>query len=334
MVDVARLAGVSPMTVSRALRQEGASSVSAVARERVLKVVEELGYVHDPTAHMFSVKRSGFVAALIPSLSNSNFADTTRGITDALAESDLQLLLAYTDYSLEREEALVTAFLRRRPEGVILTGGAHTERTRELLKRADIPIIETWDLPAKPLDQVVGFSNARATEALVHYLAERAYKNISFIGGATQLDVRGAERRLGYSRAMQELGLSTGKVVNIGDPQHSMKQGVKAMAMILDNWPEVDAVICVSDLSAFGALMECKRRGIDVPKQMAIAGFGNFEVGRYSFPAITTVAVNCHQIGFKAGELLLAALKARQDGDPVTPEMIVVDYEIIPRATT
>lgn len=332
MADVARLAGVSAMTVSRALRHDG--SISAEARKRVIKVVEELGYTPDQTAHTFATKRSGFIAVLIPSLNNSNFADTVRGITDALEGSRLQLLLGDTEYSGEREEELVSAFLRRRPEGVILTGGVHTEATRRVLGRSRIPIIETWDIPTAPLDQVVGFSNAAATEALVHYLAKRGYRNIAFVGGAARQDARGADRKVGYARAIEQLGMPPGKVVTFGDPQRSMEQGARAMATILDTWPEVDAAICVSDLSAFGALMECKRRGIEVPCRMAIAGFGDFDVARYCYPAITTIAVDCHRIGFQAGKLLLSTLESGRRGERVVPEITMIDYSIVVRETT
>ena len=109
----------------------------------------------DQAAGSLSSRKTGFIAAIVPSINNSNFADTARGITDQLERTDLQLLLGYTDYSDEKEERLVEAMLRRRPEGVILTGGSHTERTRRMLKNAGVPVVETWDLPARPIDQVV-----------------------------------------------------------------------------------------------------------------------------------------------------------------------------------
>lgn len=332
MADVARIAGVSAMTVSRALRDD--TSVSDEVRARVVKVVDELGYVPDQTANVLASKRSGFIAALVPSLNNSNFADTARGISDAIEGSGLQLLLAYTDYSIEREETLLSAFLRRRPEGVILTGGAHTAQTRKLLECAEIPVVETWDLPEKPLDQVVGFSNAKAAAAMVHHLAERGYRHIGFIGGATHRDTRGSDRRLGYARAIEELGLPAGRVVTFGKPPISMEQGGKAMSMMLESWPDVDAVMCVSDLSAFGALMECKRRSVEVPGRVAIAGFGDFEVARCCYPSITTINVNCHQIGYSAGELLLSTLNSRRRGEPIAATTVLIDYEVVQRETT
>ncbi len=107
----------------------------------------------------------------MPSINNSNFSDTARGITDALQNTGLQLLLGYTDYSAEKEEELIEAMLRRRPEGIILTGGSHTARARRMLAKASIPVVETWELPENPINQVVGFSNSEAMALLVRTLA-------------------------------------------------------------------------------------------------------------------------------------------------------------------
>jgi hypothetical protein len=144
MVDVANRAGVSAMTVSRALKDGG--RVSRATREKIMTAVNDLGYVLDQSAGSLSSRKTGFVAAMVPSINNSNFADTARGITDELESTGLQLLLGYTDYTVEKEEKLIEAMLRRRPEGIILTGGAHTERARRLLKNAGIPVVETWEL--------------------------------------------------------------------------------------------------------------------------------------------------------------------------------------------
>ena len=109
MADVARLAGVSAMTVSRALRPD--SAIAATTRARIFKIIEDIGYVPDMTAGGLSSRKSGFIAALIPTINNSNFADTARGLTEVLSTAGLQLLLGYTDYSQEREEALIEAML-------------------------------------------------------------------------------------------------------------------------------------------------------------------------------------------------------------------------------
>lgn len=311
MADVGLRAGVSAMTVSRALKP--GSTVSKETRARILAATEELGYVLDQSAGGLSSKRTGFIAAIVPSINNSNFADTARGITDALDGTGLQLLLGYTDYSVEQEEKLIESMLRRRPEGIILTGGRHTVRARKMLKGAGIPVVETWDVPVEPIDQVVGFSNEEAMALLVRKLAEKGYKRFGYIGGTTERDTRGSQRRRGFQRALTDLGLPDDRTISFGVPPISVEQGGQAVVSMLARWPDTQVVICVSDLSAFGALMECQRRGLRVPEDVAIAGFGNYEIAACCHPRITSVDVECYEIGRRAATRLKAAIQGELD---------------------
>jgi LacI family transcriptional regulator, gluconate utilization system Gnt-I transcriptional repressor len=337
MADVAQRVGVSKMTVSRALKAPGPgprdSSTSEALRQRILQACDDMGYVVDQTARTFSSKRSGyersgFVAALIPSINNSNFSETVQGLTDALEGSGLQLLLGITDYRVDSEERLIKTLLTRRPEAVVLTGGSHTPLARHTLVTAGIPVIETWDLPAEPIEHTVGFSNAQTMEAMVQHLHAEGYRRIAFIGGTSNRDTRGADRKRGYTQAVRKLGLPAGLVISFGQPPISMEQGGQAMDQLMRQWPDVDAVVCASDLSAFGALMECQRRGWAVPQRVAIAGFGNFEVSRACHPRITTVAVDCAAIGTAAGELLLRAIEAARQGQRLPTETVLIPYRI------
>lgn len=332
MSDVGRRAGVSAMTVSRALRDGG--SIAPETRKRIMKAVEEVGYVLDQSAQSLVSRRTAFIAALIPSINNSNFADTARAITNVLQATGIQLLLGYTDYSIENEERLIEAMLKRRPEGMIVTGGRHTTRARRLLEQANIPLIEMWDLPLKPVEHVVGFSNAAAAGALVHYLHRRGRRKIGFIGGTSQRDERGAARRAGYETALHELGLSPPRVISIAQPPISMRHGAEAIVRLIEQAPDVEVAMCTSDLSAFGAIMECARRGWSVPGRIGIAGFGDFEVASYSNPRITTVGVNCLEIGRQAGELMLRAIEASRKGRVIAPETVITDFEVIGREST
>ena len=332
MADVAGRAGVSAMTVSRALK--GGGTVSEATRLRIMRAVDDLGYVLDETAGTLSSRRSGFVAVLIPSLNNSNFSDTAGGIARRLEGEGLQMLLGATGYDRQREEELIAALLRRRPEGVVLTGGSHTERARRMLAAATVPVIETWDLPAQPIGHVVGFSNAAAAAAMVRHLRGRGYRAIGYIGGSTDRDTRGTDRRRGYERAVRDLGLPQGLTVACGDPPISMEQGGEAVVRLLGRHPEVDAVVCVSDLSAFGALAECQRRGWPVPGRLAIAGFGDFEVSRCCHPRLTTISVDAPGIGEAAGGLLLRAITAGRGGAAMFPETLRLPFAILERETT
>lgn len=327
MADVARHAGVSTMTVSRALRHDGI--VSKATREKIEAAVNALGYVLDQSAGSLSSGRTGFIAALVPSINNSNFADTARGITDALENSGLDLLLGYTDYSMEKEEKLIESMLRRRPEGMILTGSTHSAKARRLLRNAGIPVIETWDVPSDPVDQVVGFSNKEAMALLVRTLAdERGYRRFGYIGGTTERDTRGNQRKEGFLQALAELGLPEGRVISFGIPPISTEQGGQAIVSMLERWPDTEVVLCVSDLSAFGALMECQRRGMKVPGDIAIAGFGDYEISASCYPRITTINVGCYDIGQLAAERVLQALQGKGHG---SGEMILTPYRVVLR---
>ncbi|MDR5769095.1 MULTISPECIES: LacI family DNA-binding transcriptional regulator [unclassified Caballeronia] len=329
MSDVARLAGVSKMTVSRVL---AGHSVALATRERVQQAIDELGYVADAAAGALSSGRSEFVAVLVPSLASSNFSDTVRGLSASLEPHGLQLLIGDTDYHLDREERLVRSMLRHQPRCIALTGSRHTEATRTLLRRSGVPVVEMWDSPSDPIDAAVGFSNVSAARAMVRYLADAGYQRIGFLGGASELDRRGLDRLKGFRAQMKALGLDDRRIIRLGDSPITMSHGGPAMAALLEAWPDTQAVMCVSDMSAFGAIMECHRRGLTVPDDIAVAGFGNFEVAACCTPSITTVSVDAYGIGLRTGETLLAALEARDQGVAAPPaKRVRVAYSVIAR---
>lgn len=325
MKDVAQKAGVSVMTVSRAFKQH--ASVGEETRKRILKIAEDLGYVFDSNAATFRSQRTGFVAVAIPSINNANFADTVGALSEVLKDADLQVLLGYSNYDIHEEEGIVEQFLKRRPEAIVLTGGRHTERTRRLLDRANIPVIETWDLPENPIDHVVGFSNAATMHDLVRHLVSSGRTRIAFIGGDTDGDTRGADRRRGFIRAMEEQGLSAERLIGAGAPPISMREGADAMALLLENHPDTQAVICVSDLSAFGALTECARKGVKVPEDIAVAGFGAYDISSICVPTLTTIDPQPLEIGEKTGQLIVSLLRGGETVSQarigITPQLSV-----------
>lgn len=335
MADVARMAGVSAMTVSRALK--GSESVSKTTHRKIMAAVEELGYVLDLSAGALSSKKTGFISVLIPSFNNSNFSETVQGISESLASEQKQILVGYTGYDLKREEQLIETMLQRRPEGIILTGGEHTARARRILETTSVPVIETWDMPEKPIHHLVGFSNAAMIEDMVARLVLRGYRRIAFIGGDEGGDFRGLDRRRGYERAIAAHGLPRAHIVPVGRPPISIRHGGPAVVRLMQEWPEVEAAICVSDLCAIGVIMECHRRRWNIPSDLAVAGFGDFEMSRYCFPSLTTVSVNCTEIGIQAGNLML---KATGEGTAVTSSLppvaqrLVIPHSIIEREST
>ncbi|WP_245262441.1 substrate-binding domain-containing protein [Hoeflea sp. 108] len=323
MADIARITGVSPMTVSRAFK--GDSLIRRETREAILKTAEDMGYVFDSTASNLRSQRTGFVAVTIPSINNANFADTVAGLSEVLAGAGMQILLGYTNYDVENEERLIEQLLRRKPQAIVVTGGKHTPRARRLLENAQIPVIETWDVPADPIGHYVGFSNADAVRGMVDHFVRIGYQRIAFLGGDTSRDTRGSDRRRGFISAMKKHGLDPTRLIAAGTPPISMREGAIAMARLLSDFPDTEAVICVSDLSAFGALTECQRQGFSVPGRIAVGGFGNYEIADICVPTLTTIDARAREIGSRAGSLILGILDggAQLDHVLIGPELIL-----------
>lgn len=319
MRDVARAVGVSPMTVSRALRDD--ETVNEKTRHKIRQVANDLGYVYDTTAQAFRTQKSGFVAVTLPSINNANFAETFRGLSDGLSASGMQLLLGSTNYRVEKEEELVHQLLTRNPEAIVLTGGHHTDETRALLRARKLPIVEMWDLPEDPLGHVVGFSNADAMAKLVSHLAESGRRKLGFVGASDLTDLRGTERRDGVIAKAAELGLPEVEFLDAGPAPVSMRHGAQAVTALGSRLREFDALVCVSDPVAFGVLSECRRQGLDVPGELAVAGFGNFEVASVSDPRITTIGVTAREIGHQVAMLLEDLFSGNQPDMPRTVDV-------------
>lgn len=327
MRDVAKAVGVSPMTVSRALRDD--KTVSDETRTRIKSVADDLGYVYDTTAQAFRTQKSGFVAVTLPSINNANFAQTYRSLSNGLADSGIQILLGATNYRIEREEKLVRQLLARNPEALVLTGGYHTEETRDLIKARGLPVIEIWDLPVEPMGYVVGFSNARAMETIVKHLAESGRRRLAFVGASKGDDLRGADRRLGTVEAAARLKLPPVAMLDAGPAPVSMRDGAALAARMGRDLLEFDALVCVSDPVAFGVINECRRLGIDVPGQLAVTGFGHFDVASVSEPRITTVDVNARRIGEVTADYLIEIFEGS-----ARPRSTEVGVKLVPGGTS
>jgi LacI family gluconate utilization system Gnt-I transcriptional repressor len=322
--DVAALAQLSTITVSRALRQPG--KVAPGTRARIMEAVEALGYIPNLSASSLASHHSGIVAVVVPTLSNSIFAATVQGLSDVVGEHGYQLLIGETGYSAELERSLIAACIGRQPDAIAYIGVLPEGPARDLLASARIPIVETWDLTAEPLDLLVGFSNYEAGRVMTRFLVERGYERIAFVA---RLDARSAARRQGYLDALREAGKPPCEEILV-DPQISYGAGARALAALVERHPEVDAAFFATDVLAIGGLIECRRRGIDVPGRLAMAGLGDLELAAAFVPALTTVHVPSYEIGRKAAELLLA----RVGGEPVPTPIVDLGFEIIARETT
>lgn len=327
MEDVARRAGVSPMTVSRALRSP--DKVAPATRARIASAIAELDYVPDLIASGLAAKHSQLVAVIVSTLEQSIFASTIEGLTTVLGTAGYAVLLGSSNYSGEVEETLVRAMLGRRPDGLMLTGDMHTAAARRLLRASGVPVVETWELPEQPIDLAVGFSNRAAGRAMVEALHGMGYRRIALVGSGDDADRRAQLRRLGYRQALETLGSGPPREVILPGSAAGITQGPQVLQMLRREQPDADAVFCIVDSLAAGLLLACRRAGIAVPAELAIAGFGDFEIAQPAALDLTTVRVSGREIGRLAGEILLT----RMTGQPVAPAVRDVGFSIVRRSS-
>lgn len=323
MADVARLAGVSTSTVSRALRQP--DIVSLELRARIDEAVERLAYRPNLMAGGLATAQSRTVGVIVPSIMNSFFAATVEEMSAPLAQHGYQLMLGNSGYSLDAEEALVLSFLSWSPAAIVLTGHHHSRRTLQMLIEADLPIVEMWEIAERPLDCAVGFSN-RAVGATVarHFIASGA-RRLAFVGAALDRDFRAAERGIGFAQAAEAAGLQT---VRIAMPERAnVKTGGEGASELLAKAPEIEAAFFSNDALALGALFECQRRGFPVPGRLRLCGFGDLDYAAVCVPALTTVRPPRGEIGRRIADLLLS--RFQDDGGYGT--VVDLGFELIAR---
>ena len=322
--DVAKLAGVAPITASRVINTP--DQVSPEVRQRVLDAVQRTGYVPNRMAGGLASARSRLIAAVVPSTVMSVFMETIEALNSTLFDAGYQLMLGQSGYSADREELLLEAIIGRRPDGIFLTGimGAGKGRTR--LVASGIPVVETWDLTPTPIDMLVGFSHLDIGRAVAQFFVAKGRKRLALV---TAEDERAARRAAAFAEAAEQAGLPPVHVVNVG-AQRSLRSGRDALARLVDECPEADAVFCSSDLLAVGVATEARARQIAVPGRLAIMGFGDVPFVADMLPALSTVQINGAHIGRLAAQYLMD----RAEGREVDPAVVQVDFSIVERDTT
>jgi LacI family transcriptional regulator, gluconate utilization system Gnt-I transcriptional repressor len=326
IADVARHAKVGAGTVSRVLN--GSQNVAAETRDRVLATIRELGYVPNLVARSLAANRTGVIAAIIPVIGYSQHSEVIQGMTEVLHEHGATVMIGSSGYSQDMEEKIVAAFLARRPDAFYVTGTWHTQRTRELLGASGIPVIEGSNLTDDPIDTVVGYSNFAAARELTLLLALRGYQRIAHVTVKRDLNDRIGDRLAGYRAACNEQqNAQPGLVIEC---ENSFTGGADAIAWALESSNAIDALFFATDVMAVGSLLECQRRGIEVPNRLAIAGFDDLPIASSVIPTLTTVHVDRVGMGRKIAEALLQ----RINGEPPPSNRIDVGFQIRERDST
>ncbi|WP_430253496.1 LacI family DNA-binding transcriptional regulator [Neorhizobium sp. DAR64872/K0K18] len=323
LADIAKLAGVSPVTVSRAINTP--ALVKPRTLEAIEKVIARTGYVPNLLAGGLASRRTRLIAAIVPSVASTIFAETIEGLNAELVSAGYQLLLGLSGYEPARELELTRAILARRPDGVILTGITHLKETRAMLTGAGLPIVEIWDSTPSPLDTAVGFSHAAVGALVADHLLIRGYDRYAQVGAN---DPRAVQRRDGFVSRLRGVADVELPDLEMNSPS-TFRDGRLAMAQLLDRGKGTLGVFCSSDVVAHGALAEAYARGCRMPDELAIVGFGDFDFAPHTHPPLTTVRIDRRDIGTKAAQSILRKIA----GDKNVEAMINIDFHIVVRGT-
>ncbi len=323
ITDVAARAGVAPMTVSRVLNTP--DRVSAVTAARVRAAIEELGYVPNLIAGGLSSRRSRMIAAVVPTIASPMFNEPVHTFTEKLGEAGYHVMLALSGYEPGGEDSLIRAVLARRPDGLLLTGAHRSPAIQALLADARVPVVEIWDTSDQPTDVLVGFDHEQLGAAVADFFIAAGHTRFAILSAG---DPRAGARRAGFVSRVRAAGLQLvgERILNAPSLIEDGRQGLRDIAPLLTGRT---ALFGSSDLVAFGAITEARVRGIDVPGQLAVCGFGDFELSRGSHPGFTTVRVDGGEIGRIAAEQLLARINGA-----ATPGRVLLPFTILPRGST
>jgi LacI family gluconate utilization system Gnt-I transcriptional repressor len=313
LTEVAKLAGVSPITASRFFRNPEA--LSQAKRERVESAVKELGYVPNLAARALASHRTEVIGVVIPSLTNNVFADVLRGIYDSLDGSRYSIQLANTRYSILQEEKLLRLFRAQKPAGLIVTGINQTADSRAILESMNCPVTQIMEIGEAPVDMMVGFSHYDASSAAISHILAQGRRRIGFLGA--RMDPRVQRRFEGYRDAMKAASLFDPNLIVTTTVPTTVTLGRTLFADLVARAPEIDAVFCVNDDLALGVLFECQRRRISVPRDIAIVGFNDLEFMASAVPSLTSVRTNRYEMGRHAVTMVIDAIEGRRPQVPV-----------------
>ncbi len=305
LADVARLAGVSTATVSRALSSPG--KVSAETLKRVEAAVRASGYVLDGAARALRSRRTRTVGAVVPTLDNAIFANATHSLQKALEDKGYTLLVASHEFDLDNEVRVVRPLVERGIDALVLVGLDHAAALIQLLQAMQLPYVLTWALDPAGQQACVGFDNRAAAGRVADYVADLGHRRVAVLGGEGRNNDRARDRVAGALAALARRGVGVPPGWVLERP-YTFEAAREAMRSLMRQTPRPTAVICGNDVLAIGAVAEARALGLGVPGDVSVTGFDDLEISALLEPPLTTVRVPSRDIGRLAAEHLLARL--------------------------
>lgn len=319
LLDIAKHAGVSKMTVSRFLTNP--DMVSPSLQQRVAEVIDRLGYIPNKAPNMLSNAQSYAIGVFLPSLTNQVFAEVLKGIETVTDKAGYQTMIAHTGYYKDTEEMRLRSLLSYNIDGLILTERNHTPATHKLIELADIPVVEIMDSVSPCIDMAVGVDNFLAAKTMVQRMIDNGKRNIIYFGA--RLDERSIIRQQGYEAAMIENGLNHYTIISKELSSYTL--GGKLLHQALAECPQVDGIFCSNDNLALGVLFESQRINIPVPQKLAVAGFHGHDAGQAVTPRLASILTPRIEMGKIAAEMIVKRLS----GKPLLSHVIDLPVQYI-----
>lgn len=324
--DVARLAGVSTATVSRALNLP--DRVDPLTRERVRDAVDKLRYVPHGVASALRSQRTRMIGAVVPSFDYALYARTTSALQRALDERGYSLVLAAHHYDLATEVRVTEQLIRHGVDAFAFVGADHDGALYRLLDNYGRPYVLTWGLDRSRQHPTIGFDNAAATRAVARHLVMLGHTRFGLISAPTEGNDRARERGAGVREALAAQGLALDEgLVRYGPI--ALASGAQAMNELLRLPERPTAVVATNDVFAVGAMMACRAAGVRVPEDVSITGVDDTDLGATQTPPLTSVRTPIVQIGDAAARQLVARL----EGLPAELHQ-QMDFELVRRGST
>lgn len=322
--DVARVAGVSPMSVSRALRN--APGVSDATRERILSIAQELGYERSTVASNLAGERSTLIGISVPTLFDAVFAEILDGMRPILDRRGFQTVVHTSGYDEIREAEWLDQIVAWRPAGIVMTGVDHSLSIRTRLRRADVPTLEIWDVTDDPIDICVGLDHIEAGRSMAAHLAALGYRRPAYVGFSGALDQRGGKRFQGFRDHFVAVGGAL-SAAYVTEDNASFQAGYQGASEVLSSKP--DLIYFLNDHMAFGGMMACHSAGLDVPGDIGVAGFNDLNINIVLPQSITTSRSPRQEIGKQGASALINRIAGAE-----VPRCARLSCVVIPGATT
>jgi LacI family gluconate utilization system Gnt-I transcriptional repressor len=322
--QVAAAAGVSVMSVSRALR--GIDGVSEATRARISALAREMGYVPNGNARALAAANSRLIGLSLPNLFNDVFAEILQGMRRTLRRAGYSTIIDTTDYDLAHELDWFERMTIWRPAALVLTGCAHLPELRRAVTQSPLPVVEIWDVTANPIDLCVGCDHKAAGRDLARHVTALGHRRAAFVGPPEGFDPRADARVAGIAEALADVGApGLQRVPAAGD--HAYAVGAQGFAA-LDFAAMPDVVFFHNDNTAFGGLMAAQAAGFDVPRDVSIVGFNRLDLTHVLPRPLTTIETPRRQIGEVAAQHLLARLNGLSP-----PRVTALPCRLVPGTT-